>query len=903
MRLIFTDTDGNIKLDKILKHSECLAKDIYTCYQRYMNNKGKWKKTEKTISCQIRYITTRFDELLEILNPDSKHKLLSTGLVALNESQVWNHLEYASLNTCLRTGKGIKNAFITLVRLFNDDLYLHPPSRVNLKGYITDISKLYEASELLFEQYKNFLVYIVDSDRDQHRLRRIKASTHATLVQLIQNKEFQSSLGEYGLRAFAVNSELIKVASKADRYNPIHFQLMLAHFDSKTFSQKMINIRGQFQIDFTDIHNISSRLYNDIECYSKIIGNTVDSHLKDNSVRDKFSGFKRALPVLQSALSTLHNKELIDKGIATLTDTEGLLKQLHDDITLPRWIFFLFYEISQCIYPQKTPKLSLFRENLLLFPGIDKNRYIQCDFTSIKSISERVYDDFVLLLNDFKANIDQKNIAMISVYHNYQQLKALLNKYSDSFTQAHLDVLILHGIKGFATNNGFIQKHLLAELQSSANDNSLARKTALTYRSSLVWLMREFDIPFNDIYPIKVTKMAKHNQRLNSDSFYSETECRELAFYIEKLLRDENTSVYRKILLCFGKVILKTGWNINPLLNLECEDIIETVSPISNKTEYAVVLQKARGGYRNDTYSFDKRDLKNDTIKSAISDLLIVRDELTADIRLQTRHGKYLFIYPQRGQVFKLEYSSVNQLSSILRKSGCRINFVAQKIRKGGVNHIYREVNKNIKKYTDTVKHSFDVFESYYLRIDPDQSRYSLNQATKIMGDYFTGKEISSEIHIITDESANQHQVVPSGTCAAKADNKEANRYEKEHRKLRQITGDKGSNVCADFLSCVWCKYFRVVVDAEHIWKLLSYRNYILLGMEMSVENPNDSNDQIININILKQRVDDIIENLRQRNSKAVKDGFMLLKEQGLHPDWEFACPSMAMFREENNLG
>jgi len=62
MRLIFTDKHINIKLNKVLAHSECLAKDIYTCHQRFMNNKVKWKKTEKTIANQIRYIITRFDE-------------------------------------------------------------------------------------------------------------------------------------------------------------------------------------------------------------------------------------------------------------------------------------------------------------------------------------------------------------------------------------------------------------------------------------------------------------------------------------------------------------------------------------------------------------------------------------------------------------------------------------------------------------------------------------------------------------------------------------------------------------------------------------------------------------------------------------------------------------------------
>lgn len=897
MRLIFTDKHINIKLNKVLAHSECLAKDIYTCHQRFMNNKVKWKKTEKTIANQIRYIITRFDELLDTLNQDAKNKLLTKGLEALKDPQTWNHIEYASL----RTGKGIRNAFIALARLYNNSLELYPPSKLNLKGYTTDIAKLYAASELLFNDYHAFLSHLLNSDRDQQTLRQIKASTHATLIQLIQNSSYSELLAQHGLKAFIVDIELLKVASKAERYNEAHFQLMLSHFDKNAFQKKLIYASNKYELDFTDIQRISPMLYNDIECYSKIIGNTFASHLKSSTVRDRFSAFRRALPVLQSVLSTAQNKKLIDKGLVTIVETKGLLKKLHGDTRLPKRMFSLFHEICLCIYPGKTPEPFLLRDNLLSFPNIDKNRDTQCDFTSVKAISEYMYDDFVQLLNDFKANIKQKNIAIISVYHNYQQIKALLNKYRDTFTQVHLDILVQYGIKGFSVSNGLVQKHLLAELQSSVNNNSLSRETGRTYRASFVWLMRQFDIPFYDIYPIKLTKTVKHNQQLNTDDFYTEGQCRELAFYIEKLLRDDSTSLYHKIILHFGKIILKTAWNIAPLLNLECEDIVEIVSPITNKVEYAIVLQKARAGYQNDTYYFAKTNLKADTLKSAISDLIIVRDELTRDLRKRTQHRNFVFIYPRNGQVLKLEYPSVKYLSTILKNAGCSIKFVAQKIRKGGVNSIYRKVYKDLNKLTCITKHSFDTFESNYLRIDPNQSRYSLNQATKVMGDYFTGKEISSDIHIITDESANQHQVVPSGSCAAQANNKEANRYDKEHRKIHQTIDDKDSKLCADFLSCIWCKYFRVVVDAEHIWKLLSYKNYILLGMEMSVVDFDASNQQIASINILKQRVDDIINNLRERNDKAVDDGFMLLEKQGMHPDWEFACPSITVIKENNN--
>lgn len=897
MLLIFSNPRRIIRLNNILKYSEQLASDIEECYVRFMSNKSKWKKSEQTIALQIKYITSNFEKLNEILHPPSLEVLLEQGLSALRNDTVWVHLEYAAINTCKRLGNRVKNAFMTLARLLNDDIDLLPPSKIDLKGYVTDIAKIYYASVLIFNQYRDFLFHLVDSNRSQKNLRDIKASTHATLTKLIKNSKHKELLAKHGLSAFIKNPDILLDASKIKNYKLNHFQLMLSHFDSKIFEQKKILAKGKHEIDFTELYRISKALYKDIEQYSKVIGYSVSSHLKSNSVRDKFYAFKRALPTLQTALASELNEALLSDGLKAILYNSGTLKSLHDDPDFPNWMFLQVHEICSCVYPNITPELNSFRDNLLSFPKVNGNRDLLSDFSSIKAISNALYTDFADFLESCKVNIEQLDYSMVSVYHNYQQVKSLLNKYSCTFSHKHLEILRQYGIRGFGIEGGLVQNHLLAELQSSVHNSSFNRTTAITYRSSLSWFMREFDIPFNNIYPIKLTKTVKHKQRLNTDDFYTEHQCRELAFYTEKLLRDDSTSLYHRILLTFGKVILKTGWNVSPLLKLECDDIVEVESPITNKTEYAVVLQKAKAGYRNDTFTFSKPELKAGALKSAISDLLIIRDELTASLRPQTRHGNFLFIYSRNGNIFKLEYTSVKLLSTVLMNAGCTIPFVAQKIRKGGVNHIYRNVSKSIKKYTDTINHSFETFESNYLRINPDQSRYSLSQAIKVMADYFTGKEISTDIHIITDTTASKHQIIPTGTCAAIGHNEEAERYDREHRKLHQNNHGSNQKTCADFLSCIWCKYFRIVVDAEHVWKLLSYRDYILQNMEMSVLDFEDTHNQNTNLNILKQRVDDIIASLRERNSEAVAEGFVLIDKQGMHPDWEFANPSTSSIK------
>ncbi|MGR5296882.1 hypothetical protein ACPV5U_19530 [Vibrio mediterranei] len=499
-----------------------------------MSNPQKWGKSEATIANYIRVISVNIDNVVEHLEKESLIVLLEHGLAALKENKVWSNLEYTALNSSERYGNYIRNAFLMIFKAFYDNPNLLPPSKIDLKGYVTDIAKLYRASGVLFYHYRAFLLYLVNSERSQKTLRDIKASTHVTLVQLLKNEDYRKILGEHGFGAFSINNALWLDATRMERYNSVHFHLMLSHYDSKAFERKCIFVRGKYEIDLTDMYRVSPAIYQDLKNFSKIIGYSVGAHLKTNSVRDRFSAFKRALPLLQAVLTEEINKALLNEGMIVLVRIDNLLRELHHNKKLPSRTFLSLHEICRCLYPEITPSLSSFRDNLLSFPNVDRNRELLCDFSSIKAISERMYDDFVDFLGKRKLDIEQKNYSMVSVYHNYQQIKSLVNKYSETFNPEHQQLLREHGIQGFGVNGGLVQKHLLAELQSDVNENSLNRRTAHTYRSSFIWLMREFSISFHDVYPIKISRAVRHNQRLKTDDFYSEAQCRELAFLLKR---------------------------------------------------------------------------------------------------------------------------------------------------------------------------------------------------------------------------------------------------------------------------------------------------------------------------------------------------------------------------------
>lgn len=229
----------------------------------------------------------------------------------------------------------------------------------------------------------------------------------------------------------------------------------------------------------------------------------------------------------------------------------------------------------------------------------------------------------------------------------------------------------------------------------------------------------------------------------------------------------------------------------------------------------------------------------------------------------------------------------------MLEAQGCSVRYNSQRIRKSGANYIYREVAKDLRKYKKRMRHSFSTFLKHYKQIEEADIHATLGEAVQTMQNYFTGREISSEIIIIDKD--NQHlQQTPTGLCASKGNDPEALQYHKEHRYLHQKTG-RDSAWCSDYLACIWCKYFRTVADPDHVWQLLSYRDYVLADMSASVSNLEGNEQQKEAIEILNNRVNDILRQLGIRNPQAVEQAEEMQRNQGMHPFWSFAVSTVAV--------
>jgi len=320
--------------------------------------------------------------------------------------------------------------------------------------------------------------------------------------------------------------------------------------------------------------------------------------------------------------------------------------------------------------------------------------------------------------------------------------------------------------------------------------------------------------------------------------------------------------------------------------DIELSDITDVPIPTARKS-ITLLIQKPRKGYGIDTYSLDDR-----TVNSVMRDILFVRDELTADYRDTTVGdlNKYLFIFKDKTRIFRLDDNNiVSHIKTILHRLGCRVTYNSMRVRKNGVNHLYREVSKQMLAYESVKLHTFETFIQNYQRVNESQTQQTLQTAVDVMQRYFTGREIAPEIRILmTDDSTSQK--TPAGECESKGNDFEAKQYQKEHRHL---TAQVDEVLCSDFLACIWCKHFRTVADAEHVWQLLSYKNYVLADMGASISGIDNNDFQREALEVLQLRIDAILDQIKIKNPEAVTQGWELLKENGMHPFWEFAVTSV----------
>ncbi|WP_462179155.1 hypothetical protein [Pseudoalteromonas maricaloris] len=646
-------------------------------------------------------------------------------------------------------------------------------------------------------------------------------------------------------------------------FKPDHFQVIRITINDKC-------------IDVTDLNDIEPLLVEQLQALAN------SDKFKGELEHDVVSMTRRFIAIVSSIriVADKNKCAFVDEGLdgfkkdefALLKEAKTLLRR--DQFTELLIVLELHFghEIHRHDYV----------DHLLPFYFEKKRKYRLIDYSDVASTCPEIMSEIERIHKSETELLPEKNYDMRTLHTRFTHLKRLILKY---IAPTFKDELSKYGVSCLGMKNNCIQKAVFQQLQSDVKAKVISVSSGTSYMGAMRWLMSITGQQVVEAFKISFKRYQRHARRAKMEDLYSDDELRELIFYIEKGIK-ETDNVKQLLALYFARIQVKSCWNTSPMTDIELSDIADVALPTAKKS-ITLLIQKPRKGYDIDTYSLDGR-----TVNSVMRDIVYVKDTLTHGYRhLGDRHAQnYLFISKEKTNVSRVFAGNIiAHIKSILNRLGCTVNYDSMRIRKNGANHLYREVAKQMRAYESAKLHTFDTFIKHYQRVSEEKTQQTLHTAVDVMQRYFTGREIDPEIKVLMVDDVRA-QKTPTGECASQGNDAEASQYGKEHRHL---SGGKENGWCSDFLACVWCKHFRTVADPEHVWQLLSYRDYVLADMSASISDIENNEFQQEAITALHQRVDDILEQVAIKNPKAVTKGKELMAEKGIHPFWAFALTSV----------
>ena len=651
--------------------------------------------------------------------------------------------------------------------------------------------------------------------------------------------------------------------SVLEAYQPDHF-----HVISITINDK--------SIDVTDLNDIEPLLVEQLQALAN------SDKFKGELEHDVVSMTRRFIAVVSSIrmVAEKNNCALVDEGLDGFKKDEfSLLKEVK--ALLRREQFTELLLLLELHFGHEIQRHD-YVDHLLPFYFEKEKMFRHINYYELVKQCPEIESELLEIHQSETELLPEKNYGMVTLHNRFIKLNRVLMKF---VLPDYAEQLKKHGFKCLSLNKNQIQKSVFQRIQSDVKGKKISIKTGACYLETIRWVMAITGQTVVEAYKISYKRYQRHARRIKIEDLYSDQELRELIYYIEKGIK-ETSNVKQLIALYFARIQVKSCWNTSPMTDIELYDITEISLPTAKKS-ITVLIQKPRKGYDTDTYSLDGR-----TVNSVMRDIVHVRDTLTNNYRhLADGHTRqYLFISKEKTNVSRvLAGNIIAYIKTILKRLGCTVDYDSMRIRKNGANHLYREVAKQMRAYESAKLHTFDTFIKHYQRVSEEKTQQTLHTAIDVMQRYFTGREIDPGIKVLMVDDGST-QKTPTGECASQGNDAEASQYGKEHRHL---SGGKENGWCSDFLACVWCKHFRTVADPEHVWQLLSYRDYVLADMSASISDIENNEFQQEAITALHQRVDDILEQVAIKNSMAVTKGKELMAERGMHPFWAFAVTSV----------
>jgi hypothetical protein len=673
---------------------------------------------------------------------------------------------------------------------------------------------------------------------------------------------FRQVFNEYLIKdkGCALPSALFSVLSA---YQPDHLQVIRININDKS-------------IDVTDLDDIETLLVEQLQALA-------NSDKFKGELEHNVASMTRRFIAIVSSIRIVAEKNkcaLVDDGLDGFKEDEfALLKEAK--VLLRKDQFSELLLLLEQHFGHEVHRHD-YVDHLLPFYFEKEKMFRHINYSELVKLCPEIENELLDIHHSETELLPEKNYGMVTLHDRFITLNRILVKF---VLPDYTEQLKKHGFKCLSLNKNQIQKSVFQRIQSGVKGQTISLSTGASYFETIRWVMEITGQTVVEAFKLSFRRHQRHARRMKIEDLYSDQELRELIYYIEKGIK-ETSNVKQLIALYFARIQVKSCWNTSPMTDIELNDITDVSLPTAKKS-LTVLIQKPRKGYDTDTYSLDGR-----TVNSVMRDIVHVKDTLTNSYRhlADTHTRQYLFISKEKTNVSRvLAGNIIAYIKTILKRLGCTVDYDSMRIRKNGANHLYREVAKQMRAYESAKLHTFETFIKHYQRVSEQKTQQTLHTAVDVMQRYFTGREIDPEIKVLMVDDGST-QKTPTGECASQGNDAEASQYGKEHRHL---SGTKDNGWCSDFLACVWCKHFRTVADPEHVWQLLSYRDFVLADMAASISDIENNEFQQEAITALHQRVDDILEQVAIKNSMAVTKGKELMAERGMHPFWAFAVTSV----------
>ena len=922
----------NSLLHSIHQFSEKLALDIVAIQRHFYLKDISWfPRGSATLNAKLSFVVRALPILLAGLGENAK-TLQIKGLDAFADKLFWANAECILINDP-RCGVTVTLHLAKIISFHFMDSRLVGPITFQAGNLMANLYGLYSVSPEFALECHSVLQSIAKKHPSLDASRSIASRVSRCIEKLATSDRLRELLLKHGLKGVVGHAELFNEAclSIVDNHERLSFGVLIRealpdvfginNFTSNKEKTLIINKSG-WDVDITGVAVLSPTLevevisYLDSLCIKKPDNDRDNVPTKIQELR-KLSSF---LVDLKCGLSQSQINEIKQHGVSAFVNDSVLMRKImsfrdqaseqkkqkkstfQNAGTRDRNFKAVTALIDVLKYVTKNENIvKMMLPEFLVFDHT--GRVGKHQFMSIESICF----SFPQLANDLReihaistVNIKLDQVQNISIRGYFRSFISAFNYIKDELNESEIKQLSIHGLAALNENHHSILKRIRKKIRDLTNSNKLEVSSAQMLQIAIDWMLLKKGLAVIKAYPISTTRRDKHKKEDNQKKAYSVEQVHELAFYIDVCLKKSVLTQLQTLCLILARVLLKTGWNITPVMELETDDLMQMDSPIAGASTYFIRLFKRRASYKTQFHKFvlDGQDIGLDEMVSgkqvanALKDLLYLRDNLTYGLRskLNSDHPfkKRIAIYKINNEVCCLTAESfTNNLNSILQNVGCSVRFTQRRIRKGGMNYVYRQVEKDFNKYKIAGNHSFSVFYENYLEVDTTKAEQTLGRALEIMGDYFHGRPITGDITIVTEMPSNW-QKTPNGECASQGYDAEADAYNKQHYKVHKEQAISNPR-CAEFNACLWCRHYRTIADAEHVWKLLSYRDFVIADMEASIVDYERMEMQQQYIEILSERVNDIVNALADIDPNAVIQGQNIVKTRGIHPFWQFA--------------